>query len=60
LGRKREFKEHKGSDQRIQKGISERRGRCGKTRTRRKNIQKGRIAREVYSKKTIWMVRQEI
>ena len=35
-------------------------GRCGKTRTQRKNVQKERIARKIYGKKTIWMVRQKI
>jgi len=57
LGRKREFEEHKGSDQRIQKGILTRPGRCGKARMERKDIREKRIAREIYSKKIIWMVR---
>jgi len=35
-------------------------GRCGKTRTQRRNVQKERIARKIYGKKTIWMVRQKI
>jgi len=34
--------------------------RYGKTRTQGRNVQKGRIARKIYGKKTIWMVRQEI
>jgi len=38
LERKREFEEHKGSDQRIQKGILTRLGRCGKARIGRKDI----------------------
>jgi len=35
-------------------------GRCGKMRTQRRNVQKERIARKIYGKKTIWMVRQKI
>jgi len=35
-------------------------GRCGKTRTRRRNIPVRRITREVHSKNVIWMVRQAI
>ena len=31
--------------------------RCDETRTGRRNIQERRIARKVYSKKTIWMVK---
>ena len=34
--------------------------RYDKTRTQGRNVQKGRIAREIYGKKTIWIVRQEI
>jgi len=32
--------------------------RCGKTKTQRKDIQKRRIARKVYGKKIVWMIRQ--
>ena len=34
--------------------------RYDKTRTQGRNVQKRRIAREIYGKKTIWIVRQEI
>jgi len=37
-----------------------RHGRYKMTRKRRRNIQKGRTARTIYSKKAIWMVRQTI
>jgi len=57
LGRKKEFEEHKGSNQRIQEWVLTRPRRCSKTRTERRSIWEGRIAREVYSKKTIWVVR---
>ena len=35
-------------------------GRCGKTRTQRRNIPARRITREVHSKNVIWMVGQAI
>jgi len=38
MGRKRELEECKRSDQRVQKGIPMRYGRCGKIRTRRRNV----------------------
>jgi len=37
-----------------------RHGEYSKTRTQRKNVQKRRIARKVYGKKIVWMVRQTI
>jgi len=60
LGRKGEFRECKRSDQRIQKGISERHGRCSVARAQRRNILTGRTTREVHGKDAIWMVRQAI
>jgi len=39
LGRKGEFREHKRSDRRIQKGILERHGRRGMARTRGNDVQ---------------------
>jgi len=60
LGRKRKFKECKGSNRRIQEGISARHKRCGMVRTQGRNIQKGRITREIHSKEIIWMVRQKV
>jgi len=38
LGRKKEFKEHKGSNRRIQERVLTRPRRYGKTRIRRKSI----------------------
>ena len=35
-------------------------GRCGKTRTQRRNIPARRITREVHSKNVIWLVGQAI
>jgi len=60
LGRKREFKECKGSNSRIQEEISARHGRCSMARTQGRNIQKGRITREIYSKEIIWIVGQKV
>jgi len=60
LGKKGELEECTRSNQRIQEGILARYGRCGKTRMRGRDVQKERIARKIYSKKTIWIVRQEI
>jgi len=60
LGRKREFKKCKESNSRIQEGISARHGRCSKTRMQGRNVQKGRITREIHGKKIIWMVRQMV
>jgi len=57
LGEKRKFKEHKESNSRIQEGTLARYGRHSKTRTQRRSIQQGRIARKVYGKEIIWMVR---
>jgi len=37
-----------------------RHGRCDKTRTKGRNIQKRRIAGKIYGKKAIQIVRQEI
>jgi len=37
-----------------------RHGRRGEARAQRKNIPTGRIARKIYSKEIIWMVRQTI
>ena len=60
LGRKREFREHKRSNSRIQERVSARHGRRGITRAWRGNIPIGRITRKIYSKETIWVVRQAI
>jgi len=60
IGRKREFGECTRSNQRIQERILLRHRRCGKIRTQRRNVQKKRIARKVYNKKIVWMVRQMI
>jgi len=60
LGRQKEFEERKGSNQRIQKGISARHGRCGITRMQRSDVQARRIAREVYGKDIIRMVGQKV
>jgi len=38
LGRKKEFEEHKGSNQRIQERVLTRPRRCSKTRTERRSI----------------------
>jgi len=57
LGEKRKFEECKGSDQRIQERVLTRPRRYGKTRAQGRNIQKERIARKIYGKKIIWMVR---
>jgi len=57
LGRKREFEEHTGGNQKIQKGISAGHGRYGIARVRRRNIPMGRIAGKIHSKETIWVVR---
>jgi len=35
-------------------------GKCGKTKTQKRNIQKRRAAKKIYSKKTIWIIRQEV
>jgi len=60
MGRKGELEEYKRSNRRVRKGIPTRYRRCGETRTQRWDIQKRRIARKIYSKKAIWMVRQEV
>jgi len=57
LRRKRESKECKRSNQRIQEEILARYRRCSKTRTQGRNILKERAAREIYSKEIIWVVR---
>ena len=57
MGRKREFEEHTGGNQKIQKGISAGHGRYGIARVRRRNIPMGRIAGKIHSKETIWVVR---
>jgi len=60
LGRKEEFRECKRSNSRIQERVSVRHGRHGTTRVQRGNILTGRIARKIYSKETIRVVRQAI
>jgi len=53
LGRKREFEERKGSDQRIRKGISARYQRRGTVRTRGNDVQTRRIARKIHSEDVV-------
>jgi len=60
LGRKREFRECKRSDQRIRERVSARYGRCDTTRARRRNVPTGRITGKIYGKEIIWVVRQAI
>ena len=60
MGRKGEFREHKKSDQRIQKEISERHRKCSTTRPQRRNVPTGRTTRKVHGENVIWMVRQVI
>ena len=60
LGRKGKSRKYKRDSQRVQKGIPTRYRRCKITRKRKRNIQKRRTARTIYSKKAIWMVRQTI
>jgi len=60
LGRKGKSGKCKRGIQRVQKGIPTRHGRYKMTRKRRRNIQKRRTARMIYSKKAIWIVRQMI
>ena len=60
LGRDRKLGECKRSSQRIQKGILIGHGRCKMAKKRRRDIQKRRTTRMIYSKETIWMVRQAI
>jgi len=60
LGRKREFRECKRSNRRIQKRISERHRRCSVAKARRRNVPTGRTTREVYNKDAMWIVRQAI
>jgi len=60
LGRKGEFEKCQRSNQKIQEGISVRHERCGKTRTQRRNILKGRISGKIYDKEIIRVVRQVI
>jgi len=52
LGRKRKSRKYERGSRRVQKGIPTRHGKCKMTRKRRKNIQKGRTARTIYSKKS--------
>jgi len=56
LGRKREFEERKGNDQRIRKGISTRYQRRGMARMRGNNVQTRRIARKFHGEDVVWMV----
>jgi len=60
LGRKRKFGECKRNSQRIREGISTRYGKCSAARAQRRDVPMERTARKIYSKKAIWMVRQEI
>jgi len=53
LGRKGEFREHKKSDQRIQKEISERHRKCSTTRPQRRNVPTGRTTRKVHGENVI-------
>jgi len=60
LERKGKSGKYKRDSQRVQKGIPTRHRRYKITRKRKRNIQKRRTARTIYSKKAIWMVRQTI
>jgi len=60
LGRKGKSGKCKRGSQRVQKGIPMRHRRYKTTRKRKRNIQKGRTAGTIYSKKAIWIVGQTI
>jgi len=60
MGRKGKFKERTRSNQRIREGVSKGYGRRGAVRAQRRNILTGRIARKIYGKEIIRMVRQVI
>jgi len=60
LGRKGEPEKCARRNRRVREGISVRYGRYGKARTRGNDVQTGKIARKIYGKETIWVVRQAI
>jgi len=60
MGKKGEFKERTRNSQRIRERISKRYRRHGVARAQRRNVPIERIARKIYSKEIIWVVRQAI